>query len=99
MNITETATRAAKGADVRDWLDHIAWTDVIEPRLAALREARTRELVQATLNPGAAKVRSTAEVAGEIHGIDYVRNLLQQLIKDGRAADVELKQHGISLKD
>lgn len=98
MNITETAVRAAKGADVRDWLDHIAWTDVIEPRLTALREARTKELVQVTLNPGTAK-RSTAEIAGEINGLDYVKNLLIGLVKDGRLADKELAGRGISLKD
>lgn len=97
MNIPETAVRAAKGQDTQDWLDHIAWTDVIEPKLLATRDSLTRELVQATLNPKPGSC--AAEVAGKINGIDFVRTEIQRLVRDGRAAASDLRQRGISLQE
>lgn len=97
MNIPETAVRAAKGIDTADWLDHIAWTDCIEPKLLATRDALTKELVQATLNPG--PQAKPAELAGKIAGIDFVRAEIVRLVRDGRSASDDLRQRGISLKD
>ncbi len=95
MDLHKTAESAAMGADVQDWLDHIAWTDAIEPRLLATREALTRELVQATLNPGPKS--SAAEVAGKIAGIDFVRAEISRLVREGRDAQKTLARLNVSL--
>ena len=97
MTIAETAVKAAKGSDVQQWLDHIAWTDVIEPKLLTAREALTRELVQATLNPG--PKACAPEIAGKINGIDWLRAELLRLIKDGKEASAVLGRMNVSIAE
>lgn len=97
MTLSETAVKAAKGSDTSQFLDHIAWTDVIEPQMLAARDALSRELVQATLNPGP-KV-SALEIAGKMNGIDWVRNLLVRIISEGREASATLGRLNVSIAE
>lgn len=97
MNLSETAVKAAKGSDTSEFLHHIAWTDVIEPKLLTAREALTRELVQATLNPG--PKACAPEIAGKINGIDWLRNELVRLISEGREASATLGRMNISIAE
>ncbi len=94
MTIQETALAAAQGIDTEDFLNHIAWDEVILPRLRETREALTRELVQAVLNP--AKGTDMATIAGKVAGIDYTIALLLRLVREGKTARTTLQEQNIS---
>lgn len=97
MNHTNTATLAAKGLDTEDFLDHIAWTDVILPALMKDREALTRALVDLTLRPPTQASESREQLAGKIFGIDHVVARITKIVKDGHAAGAELASHNLYL--
>jgi hypothetical protein len=91
---------AAKGEDLHDLLDHIAWTDTIQPELMKLRESLTRLLVGAVLN-GKVVTTSGAELnkeqsAGQIDGLDFINDLFTRLLRKGANASEELRKLGIS---
>lgn len=94
--IAETALKAAQGADTQDFLDHIAWTDVIKPKLLETRELLTKELVGAVLSPKPSENKE--QIAGKIHGIDHVIRTIEQLVREGKQASKVLAAQNISLK-
>ena len=49
MTTQEVATIAAKGIDTADFLDHIAWTEVIKPALEGAKAKLTKQLVDTIL--------------------------------------------------
>lgn len=96
-NLHDLATAAAKGSDAADFLDHIAWTEVIEPQLLREREALMQELVQATLSPN--PKTNAALAAGKIAGLDWFRHRLAQLIREGKDAAATMGRLNVSLAD
>lgn len=97
--ISEIATDAAKGMDTEDFLDHIAWTAVIKPRLDSAKTLLTKQLVDAVLSGTPIEEGSRERIAGKIHGIDYVIHEIESIVKKGRIAEGLLAEAGISLTD
>jgi hypothetical protein len=97
--VQEIATTAAKGIDTEDFLDHIAWTAVIRPKLDAAKAMLTKQLVDAVLSGTPIEEGTRERIAGKIHGIDYVINEIESIVKKGREAEGLLRQAGISLQD
>jgi len=98
MNLAETALKAAQGSDTEQFLDHIAWTDVIRPKLADMREVLTKELVGAVLTPSSTAAQNKEQIAGKIHGIDFVIRTIEALVREGRNASKALASQNIAIK-
>ena len=97
---------AAKGEDLADLLDHIAWTDVVAPKLAEAKDALTKMLVAATLGSpvvmngprGTAQREVTVEqLAGKIWAIDWISTEFTKILREGDRAKERLRETGFSL--
>jgi hypothetical protein len=94
---------AAKAEDVQDLLNHIAWTETIEPALIKQREVLSALLVQSTLGypvemnrtDGSKITVSKEQLAGRISGINFITKFLEDLLKNGQAAMKSLNDIGI----
>lgn len=98
-SIQEIATTAAKGIDTEDFLDHIAWTAVIKPKLDGAKALLTKKLVDAVLQGTPVEEGSKERIAGQIYGIDYVIREIEGIVTKGREAEKLLMQAGIGLQD
>lgn len=97
--LSDIALKSAYGIDTEDFLDHIAWTEVILPRLTSMRDNLTKELVGAVLSPNTSKPNENKEqIAGKIHGIDYVIRTIESIVREGRQATKVLQSQNITLK-
>lgn len=97
---TSPLVDAAKGEDLADLLEHIAWVDIIRPALVKQRDNYTKMLVGSVLgyslkNESGESV-SKEQLAGKISGIDYVFDLLESLLARGERARKQLNLMGIS---
>ena len=103
MTTQEVATIAAKGIDTADFLDHIAWTEVIKPALEGAKAKLTKQLVDtiwAAPAPNQALTDASRErIAGQIFGIDYAIKEIENIVRRGREAEKELAAEGIYLQD
>lgn len=95
---------AAKGEDLGDLLNHIAWTDTIRPALVREKEIYTKLLVEATL--GRTPMVDTAkgpqeiskeQLAGRIYGIDHITDLFEKILTKGLRAIEDLRAHGVNV--
>lgn len=95
---------AYKGQDTESLLNHIAWTDVILPKIQKERELYQSLLVQAVLGvePTVKDVNghvhkiSREHLAGRIAGLDYIMKLFERILRDGERAVEELRTFGIN---
>ena len=97
MTHQEIAVRAYQGADTRDLLNHIAWTDVIKPELLKAKEFYTKELVTGVLE-ATSKSGSREQIAGRIYGIDFVIKVLENVLRNGKLAEDLLAQENLHLQ-
>lgn len=89
---------AYQAKDTEDLLNHIAWNDVILPKLRKAQEQYSKVLVAMTLGaviPGTALTRE--QIAGRISGIDFVTELMKNILRRGDKAEEYLKSQGISV--
>lgn len=98
MSLQSTALTAAYGADTENFLDHIAWDEVIHPKLKRDVELLTRQLVDATLTTGGATKDTKEQIAGKIFGIHHAIKTIQTLVKEGRHAKEVLASQNIHLQ-
>lgn len=98
-SIQEIATTAAKGIDTQDFLDHIAWTDVIKPRLEACKLLLTNKLVNAVLVGAPVEEASKERIAGQIYGIDFAIKEIEKIVSQGQQAEDLLAKADIHLAD
>ena len=97
--ITEKdALTAAQGDDTMDLLDHIAWTDVIKPRLQEARNQLTTRLVNATLFATKGEEESREQIAGKLYGINWIENELKKVISAGRMSKERLAEQNIFIR-
>jgi|WetSurMetagenome_2_1015567.scaffolds.fasta_scaffold138310_2 hypothetical protein len=89
----EKSITVAKGEDTRNLLDHIAWTDVIEPELEKRKALYGKLLVAAVLGskitiPGSSGPTDLTpeQLAGRIDGINFIQTLLKRILRDGASA-------------
>jgi hypothetical protein len=95
---SDLALAAAQAEDTSSLLDHIAWTDVIRPRLATLRESYIKQLVAHDLGAPLPAPLTREHLAGRIYGIDYICSILESILSRGARAAEELREIGFSLE-
>jgi len=93
-----TALQAAQGLDTQDLLNHIAWTDVIKPKLEEAKAILTNQLVDATLNPQQPGTQTREQIAGRLWGIDHTIKTLEKILKAGAHAREVLAQDNLFLQ-
>ena len=98
MTYRETANLAAQGIDTEDFLQHIAWQNVILPKLEDAKRRLTDRLVASVLTAPRAGDETREQLAGKLQGIDFAIKLIQDIVKEGRKAKEVLAQNNISLQ-
>jgi hypothetical protein len=96
---------AAKAEDLSDLLHHIAWTDTLRPALLRERDNYTKMLVNSTLGlpvrvpstSGEPMEISKEQLAGKIYGIDYIIDLVGNILSRGERAVAELRKAGVNI--
>lgn len=96
-NHNEQLIAAAKAEDTYDLLCHIAWTDVIKPKLEEQVKRLSSQLVAEALGKPLPEGLTRERVAGMCYGIQYITSLFEKILKDGERAVKDLKDTGISL--
>lgn len=89
----------AQAEDTKDLLNHIAWTDVIQPRLARLKANYGKMLVAHLLGQPLPGSLTKEQLAGRIYGIDEMERLFSRILESGQAAFTELEAQGIHVMD
>jgi hypothetical protein len=88
---------AAKAQDLYDLQTHIAWTDILQPKLreqVALYSAMLVAEALGTPQPGGL---TREQIAGRAYGIQYVLTLFERILKEGERAVAALENEGIKL--
>lgn len=93
-----TALKAAQGEDTYDLLNHIAWTDIIKPKLDEARIVFTSQLVSATLRPQSDKAETREQIAGKLYGITYITAMFEKILKEGTNAREVLARENLFLQ-
>ena len=89
---------AAQGIDTEDFLNHIAWTDIIYPNLLKQKEILSSKLVGSVLRQLAPNEETREQLAGKILGLDYTIKLITELVHQGRKAQEELALQGLHIQ-
>ena len=87
----------AKAEDTYDLLNHIAWTDVLKPKLLLEREQYSKALVNHLLGSPLPEGLTKEQLAGRIYGIDFITTRIESVLSRGEKAAAELQYQGISL--
>lgn len=88
------ALKAAYGEDTMDLLNHLAWTDIIKPRLEEARVTFTNQLVSSTLRPQPEGAETKEQIAGKLYGIMYITQIMERILKEGaNARDILAKEN------
>lgn len=87
----------AQAEDVYDLMNHIAWTDVIRPRLEKDIKNNTDLLISEALGTPIANGQTREQVAGMCYGIKHVISIFEEILRKGERAVAELNSAGISL--
>jgi len=90
--------KAAQGLDTQDLLNHIAWTDVIKPKLDEAKLLLTKQLVDATLNPQQPNSQTREQIAGRLWGIDYIITSFEKVLREGARAKELLAEQNLFLQ-
>lgn len=100
MDSRQEHIAVAKSEDLVNLLNHIAWTDVISPKLTELKSQYTKVLTAAVLGTPIVinGVPITKEqIAGRIEGIDFIYGLFAKILKEGARAIEKYKNININL--
>lgn len=91
--------QAAQAQDLQSLLQDIAWTDVLLPKIKSAREQYLNLLVSATLGQPVrfqtGEALSKEQIAGRVHGIDFMVKLIEKVLENGGRAALALKEAGI----
>lgn len=97
MDIRKKEESIARAEDLRNLLDHIAWTDTIQPELDKLSTHYEALLVKSVLGeklvvatPAGPTVISSEQLAGRIQGIAFIKDLFDKILRNGVAAFKDL---------
>lgn len=93
MDKNKLASNIVKSIDTQDLMEHIAWTDVVKPKLLNLREMLSKQLVNAVLDPALSSQKE--QIAGKIFGIDYIINIFEGILSKGKNSQKALAELGI----
>jgi hypothetical protein len=92
------ALKAAYGEDTMDLLNHLAWTDIVKPRLEEARKTFTDQLVSVTLRPQAEGSETKEQIAGKLYGIMYITTIFEKILKEGANAREVLARENLFLQ-
>lgn len=92
---TDQLITAAKAHDLWDLQQHIAWTDVIRPRLEQQIRTYSDILVGEALGAAIPGGKTREQVAGIAYGMKYMITLFEGILKDGKRALEQLESEGI----
>jgi hypothetical protein len=98
MTHEDSLTRVAQAEDTFNLLEHIAWTDVILPKLNAARDQYSKALVNHLLGQPLQDGLTKEQLAGKIYGLNFITSLMESILTRGERALSELKSIGISLQ-
>lgn len=94
MPTPNLALKAAYGEDTLDLLNHLAWTDIVKPKLEEARIVFTNQLVSATLRPQPEGAETKEQIAGKLYGIVYITSIFERILKEGtNAKDILAKEN------
>lgn len=88
---------AAKAEDTYNLLNHIAWTDVILPKLQQQVTQYSALLVNEALGAPLPGKLTREQVAGMAYGINYIATLFEKILREGERALTSLNSEGISI--
>jgi hypothetical protein len=94
----DSLTRVAQAEDTYDLLEHIAWTDVLRPKLIEARDQYSKALVNHLLGAPLQDGLTKEQLAGKIYGITFIISLIESILTRGERALADLKSIGISLQ-
>ena len=97
MSHTTQLVSIAQAEDTSDLLNHIAWTDVIKPRLRKLSEGYSKMLVNHLLGSTLPPNLTKEQVAGRIYGINEIISTFELVLVQGEKALDAIQLEGISL--
>jgi hypothetical protein len=97
MTTSTQLVTIAQAEDTQNLLDHIAWTDVIEPKLIKHKEDLSKMLVNHLLGMPIPENLTKEQLAGQIFGINYIQSLIKGVLQSGERALKILNASGISL--
>lgn len=86
MTHQEQLIAAAKAEDTYDLLNHIAWTDVIRPKLETQVQQWSSILVAEALGGQLPPGKTREQIAGMAYGVQHIIRLFEQIIKEGERA-------------
>lgn len=99
MTHNESLVNAAKAQDLYDLQNHIAWTDVLRPRLEEQVTAFAGQLVSEALGGKIPGGKTREQIAGIAYGIRFMITLMERILRDGVRAVDALQAEGLNLKD
>lgn len=91
------ATQSMQAEDVQDLLNHIGWQGVLSPSIQKYRNNLTTLITAKILGNTNASPHSIEQLAGMIHGIDWMTKLIERVLADGHRASQVLQENGISV--
>ena len=94
----KTILAAMQGADTEDFLQHIAWQEVVLPELRKTITILTKQLVDSTLVPSKEGQPSKEQIAGKLFGIDWTIKVIEDIVSKGKVASKELASHNYSVQ-
>ena len=84
METHEMVLKIAQADDTQDLLNHIAWTDVVKPRLLKDKEIWEKQLIACLLGTPLPDGMTKEQLAGKIFGINYLIDQLERILKEGK---------------
>ncbi len=95
MTHQEQLISAAKAEDTYDLLNHIAWTDVIKPKLELQVHQWSAMLVNEALGSPLPPGKTREQIAGMAYGVQHIIRLFEQIIRDGERAVLALNDSAV----
>jgi hypothetical protein len=88
----------AQAEDTWDLSQHIAWTDVIKPRLQKKAENYSKMLVAHLLGQPLPGDLTKEQLAGRIYGIQEIISTFELVLVQGKHALEDIESSGVSLQ-
>jgi hypothetical protein len=98
MSNVDNLTKVAQAEDTYDLQQHLAWTDVIKPKLVGLKDSYAKQLVAHLLGAPLHSNLTQEQLAGKIYGIDEIINLFERVLRDGKRALDEIQSKGVNIQ-
>jgi hypothetical protein len=89
--------RVAQAEDTYNLLNHIAWTDVILPKLERKKAIYSKMIVDHHLGKPIPQDLTVEQIAGKVYGIEEIISLFAQILSQGEKALADINYAGIQI--